>query len=180
MSIFTADKFPPKILKPPATLASEESVKKTLSVVTVVGALCLFMGWRAGTVVGSVLLLTVLGTIALMAMLGINLQRISLGALMIAMGMLVDNAIVVAEGMVIGVRRGLAPADAAAQSVKRTQFALLGATVIGILAFAPIGLSNDDSGHFLRSLFQVVAISLLLSWVLCLLKGVLILLPCYL
>ncbi len=138
----------------------------TLSVVTVVGALCLFMGWRAGTVVGSVLLLTVLGTIALMAMLGINLQRISLGALMIAMGMLVDNAIVVAEGMVIGVRRGLVPADAAAQSVKRTQFALLGATVIGILAFAPIGLSNDDSGHFLRSLFQVVAISLLLSWVL--------------
>ncbi|MFB3105287.1 MAG: efflux RND transporter permease subunit, partial [Pseudomonadales bacterium] len=138
----------------------------TLSVATVVGALCLFMGWRAGTVVGSVLLLTVLGTIALMALLGINLQRISLGALMIAMGMLVDNAIVVAEGMVIGVRRGLDPADAAAQSVKRTQFALLGATVIGILAFAPIGLSNDNSGYFLRSLFQVVAISLLLSWVL--------------
>ena len=138
----------------------------SLSVATVVGALCLFMGWRAGTVVGSVLLLTVLGTIALMALLGIDLQRISLGALMIAMGMLVDNAIVVAEGMVIGVKRGLAPADAAAQSVKRTQFALLGATVIGILAFAPIGLSNDDSGHFLRSLFHVVALSLLLSWVL--------------
>ena len=137
-----------------------------LSVATVVGALCLFMGWRAGTVVGSILLLTVLGTIALMALLNIELQRISLGALMIAMGMLVDNAIVVAEGMVIGVRRGLTPSDAAVQSVRRTQFALLGATVIGILAFAPIGLSNDDSGHFLRSLFQVVAISLLLSWVL--------------
>ncbi|MEM7016425.1 MAG: efflux RND transporter permease subunit [Pseudomonadota bacterium] len=137
-----------------------------LSVATVVGALCLFMGWRAGAVVGSVLLLTVFGTLYIMAFLGIELQRISIGALMIAMGMLVDNAIVIAEGMVIGVRRGLAPPQAAAESVSRTQFPLLGATVIGILAFAPIGLSQDSSGQFLRSLFQVVSISLLLSWVL--------------
>ena len=137
-----------------------------MSVATVIGALCLFMGWRAGTVVGSVLLLTVLGTICIMSILGIELQRISLGALMIAMGMLVDNAIVVAEGMVIGVQRGLSSRVAAAQSVQRTQYALLGATVIGILAFAPIGLSDDSTGHFLVSLFQVVAISLLLSWVL--------------
>ena len=64
------------------------------------------MGWRAGTVVGAALLLTVLGTIFIMSLAGIELQRISLGALMIAMGMLVDNGIVVAEGMVIGVRRG--------------------------------------------------------------------------
>jgi multidrug efflux pump subunit AcrB len=137
-----------------------------LSVVTVVLALCVFMGWRAGTVVGSVLLLTVMGTICVMSFLGIELQRISLGALMIAMGMLVDNAIVVAEGMVIGVRRGFAPKEAAALSVRRTMFPLLGATVIGILAFAPIGLSPDKSGYYLRSLFEVVAISLLLSWLL--------------
>lgn len=137
-----------------------------LSVVTVVLALCVFMGWRAGTVVGMVLLLTVLGTLCLMSVLGIELQRISLGALMIAMGMLVDNGIVVAEGMLIGVSRGLAPAVAAQNAVNRTQFPLLGATVIGILAFGPISLSDDNSGHFLVSLFQVVCISLLLSWVL--------------
>jgi multidrug efflux pump subunit AcrB len=137
-----------------------------MSVATVVGALCLFMGWRAGAVVGSVLLLTVLGTICLMALLGIELQRISLGALMISMGMLVDNAIVIADGMVVGVQKGLPPARAAANSVGRTAFPLLGATVIGLLAFAPIGLSDDSSGYFLRSLFQVVAISLLLSWIL--------------
>lgn len=137
-----------------------------LSVATVVGALCLFMGWRAGTVVGSVLLLTVLGTICLMSVFGIELQRISLGALMIAMGMLVDNAIVIAEGMVVGVRTGLTPTEAASRSVARTQYPLLGATVIGLLAFAPIGLSDDNSGYFLRSLFQVVALSLLLSWIL--------------
>ena len=137
-----------------------------LSVLTVIAALCIFMGWRAGTVVGAGLLLTVLGTICIMSLVGIELQRISLGAMMIAMGMLVDNGIVVAEGMVIGVRRGLSPADAASRSVSRTQFALLGATIIGIMAFGPISLSNDAGGHFLRSLFQVIAISLLLSWVL--------------
>ncbi len=137
-----------------------------LSVATVVLALCAFMGWRAGTVVGAVLLLTVLGTIGLMSVFGIELQRISLGALMIAMGMLVDNGIVVAEGMVTGVRRGLTPAAAAGESVKRTQFPLLGATLIGIIAFGPISLSDDDAGHFLVSLFYVVAISLMLSWLL--------------
>ena len=147
--------------------AIEQFVRNlALSVATVVLALCVFMGWRAGTVVGSVLLLTVLGTICVMAIMGIELQRISLGALMISMGMLVDNGIVVAEGMVVGVGRGLSPAQAAAQSTRRTQFTLLGATVIGIAAFGPISLSDDTGGHFLRSLFQVVAIALLLSWVL--------------
>jgi len=137
-----------------------------LSVLTVIGALCVFMGWRAGTVVGAVLVLTVGGTVMCMAMFGIELQRISLGALMISMGMLVDNAIVVAEGLVIGVQRGQSPATAAESAVRRTQFPLLGATIIGILAFAPIGLSDNDSGYFLRTLFWVVAISLMLSWAL--------------
>ena len=146
-------------------------VNLSLSILTVVTALCLFMGWRAGTVVGSVLLLTVLGTLSLMTFLGIELQRISLGALMIAMGMLVDNAIVIAEGMVTGVQRGLSAEDAAAESVKRTQFPLLGATIIGIAAFGPIGLADDNPGHFLRSLFQVIAISLLLSWLLAVTVG---------
>ena len=137
-----------------------------ISVLTVVTALMLFMGWRAGAVVGSALLLTVLGTVGIMNQMGIELQRISLGALMVAMGMLVDNAIVIAEGMVMGVRRGLTPEEAAVRAVHRTQYPLLGATIIGILAFAPISLSDDNTGHFLVSLFQVVAISLLLSWLL--------------
>ena len=150
---------------------NEFQINLGLSILTVVAALCVFMGWRAGTVVGSILLLTVLGTLCIMAFAGIELQRISLGALMIAMGMLVDNAIVIAEGMVTGVQRGHSPQQAAAQSVQRTQFPLLGATIIGIAAFGPIGLSNDNPGHFLRSLFQVVAISLLLSWLLAVTVG---------
>lgn len=138
----------------------------SLSVLTVFVALFLFMGWRAGTVVGSVLLLTVMGTLMLMAWFDIPLQRISLGALMIAMGMLVDNGIVIAEGMLIGTRRGQSPTQAAETTVRRTMWPLLGATFIGIIAFAPLSLTDTNNGHFLRSLFQVIAISLTLSWVL--------------
>ncbi len=136
------------------------------SVSIVIGALCLFMGWRAGVVVGSILFLTVFGTVFFMWLGGIQLERISLGALIIAMGMLVDNAIVVAEGMLIGMRRGQTALRAASEVTRQTQWPLLGATVIGIMAFSGIGLSPDTTGEFLFSLFAVIGISLLLSWVL--------------
>ncbi len=141
-------------------------VSLALSVGIVVGVLCIFMGWRAGLTVGSVLLLTVSGTFFFMNIMGLEMERISLGALIIAMGMLVDNAIVVTEGMLTGVMRGKRRLDAAVEAVKNTQWPLLGATVIGIMAFAGIGLSPDSTGEFLFSLFAVIAISLLLSWVL--------------
>lgn len=137
-----------------------------MSVLVVIGTLCLFMGWRAGVVVGAVLLLTVMGTILVMWLYGLNLQRISLGALVIAMGMLVDNAIVVAEGMMLRMQKGYNAIDASSHVVKQTQWPLLGATAIGIAAFSGIGLSNDSTGEFLFSLFAVILISLFLSWVL--------------
>ena len=137
-----------------------------MSVAIVIGVLCLFMGWRVGIVVGTTLLLTVLGTLLFMGLLGLEMERISLGALIIAMGMLVDNAIVVAEGMLINIKRGLSTREAAGQAAKRTQLPLLGATVIGIMAFSGIGLSDDVTGEFLFSLFMVILVSLLLSWLL--------------
>lgn len=137
-----------------------------MSVTVVIATLCVFMGWRAGVVVGSVLLLTVMGTILVMWLYGLNLQRISLGALVIAMGMLVDNAIVVAEGMLLRMQRGYSALEASSHVVKQTQWPLLGATVIGITAFSGIGLSDDATGEFLFSLFAVILISLFLSWVL--------------
>ncbi|MBF9033996.1 AcrB/AcrD/AcrF family protein [Rhodobacterales bacterium HKCCE2091] len=137
-----------------------------MSVGIVVGVLTLFMGWRAAVVVGVTLLLTVVGTFFFMAIFEIEMERISLGALIIAMGMLVDNAIVVAEGMQISMQHGQSSRDAAEDTAKKTQIPLLGATVIGIMAFAGIGLSNDTTGEFLFSLFAVVGISLLLSWLL--------------
>ncbi|MFY0595237.1 MAG: efflux RND transporter permease subunit [Cognatishimia sp.] len=143
-------------------------VNLAMSVSIVVVVLALFMGWRAAIVVGSTLLLTVVGTLFFMAIFSIEMERISLGALIIAMGMLVDNAIVVAEGMQISMRRGMTSRRAAEDAAGKTQIPLLGATVIGIMAFAGIGLSNDATGEFLFSLFAVIAISLMLSWVLAL------------
>ncbi|MCA8908782.1 MAG: efflux RND transporter permease subunit, partial [Rhodospirillaceae bacterium] len=141
-------------------------VNLAMSVAIVVGVLALTMGWRAAIVVGTTLLLTVVGTLFFMGMFGIEMERISLGALIIAMGMLVDNAIVVAEGMQMQMRHGQSSRDAAADVGGKTQIPLLGATVIGIMAFAGIGLSPDATGEFLFSLFAVIGISLMLSWVL--------------
>lgn len=141
-------------------------VNLAMSVAIVVAVLAVFMGWQAAIVVGSTLLLTVVGTLLFMALGSIEMERISLGALIIAMGMLVDNAIVVAEGMQIAMQGGQNSRDAASDAAKKTQIPLLGATVIGIMAFAGIGLSPDSTGEFLFSLFAVIAISLLLSWVL--------------
>src|SRR5690606_32426057 len=96
-------------------------------------------------------------------------ERISLGALIIAMGMLVDNAVVVADGVLMEQRRGRTVLEGAQRTLAQTQWPLLGATIIGILAFAGIGLSQDVTGEFLFSLFFVIATSLLLSWLLALL-----------
>ncbi|PRY26159.1 multidrug efflux pump subunit AcrB [Aliiruegeria haliotis] len=137
-----------------------------MSVGIVVLVLALAMGWRAAVVVGMTLLLTVVGTVFFMNMFSIELERISLGALIIAMGMLVDNAIVVAEGMQVAMQHGRKGPQAADEATKKTQVPLLGATVIGIMAFAGIGTSPDATGEFLFSLFAVIAISLMLSWIL--------------
>ena len=134
-----------------------------MSVAIVVTVLCLAMGLRAGLIIGAVLFLTVLGTLFIMWLSNIELERISLGALIIAMGMLVDNAVVVCDGMLIQQRRGLNILQASQKTLKQTQWSLLGATIIGILAFAGIGLSQDVTGEFLFSLFFVIAVSLLLS-----------------
>ncbi|QEE37400.1 efflux RND transporter permease subunit (plasmid) [Octadecabacter sp. SW4] len=137
-----------------------------MSVAIVVGALMITMGWRAGLVVGATLGLTVFVTLFFMSVFGIAMERISLGALIIAMGMLVDNAIVITEGMVIGMARGKSAIKAAAETESSTSIPLLGATVIGIMAFSGIGLSPDSTGEFLFSLFAVITISLLMSWIL--------------
>ncbi|MEL6169212.1 MAG: efflux RND transporter permease subunit [Pseudomonadota bacterium] len=141
-------------------------VNLATSVSIVIAVLAVFMGVRAALVVGITLLLTVVGTLFFMALGSIEMERISLGALIIAMGMLVDNAIVVAEGMQIAMQRGKTSREAAAQAANKTQIPLLGATVIGIMAFAGIGLSPDSTGEFMFSLFAVIGISLLLSWLL--------------
>ncbi|MCW1718098.1 efflux RND transporter permease subunit [Pseudoalteromonas sp. A3] len=139
------------------------SLVEAIAIVIVV--LLIFMGLKSGILIGGILLLTVLGTFIFMKLFAIDLQRISLGALIIALGMLVDNAIVVTEGILINLKRGQTKLKAAVNIVEQTKWPLLGATVIGITAFAPIGLSSDATGEFAGSLFWVLFISLLLSWI---------------
>lgn len=135
------------------------------AVVIVIVVLLFFMGLRSGILIGFVLLLTIAGTFIFMAPMQVALERISLGALIIALGMLVDNAIVVVDGVLVRLQKGEDAKQAAIDVVNQTAVPLLGATVIAILAFAAIGTSDDNTGEFCRSLFQVVLVSLLLSWV---------------
>ena len=135
------------------------------AVVIVIVVLLLFMGLRSGLLIGFVLFLTIAGSFVFMSSAGVLLERISLGALIIALGMLVDNAIVVVDGMLVRIQQGMDRSKAAVAVVKQTAWPLLGATVIAVLAFAAIGTSQDNTGEYTRSLYTVILISLLLSWV---------------
>lgn len=135
------------------------------AIVIVIVVLMLFMGLRSGVLIGVVLLITIMGTFIFMKQQGVMLERISLGALIIALGMLVDNAIVITDGILVRIQNGEDRVKAAGIVVKQNQMPLLGATVIAILAFAAIGTSNDSTGEFCGSLYKVLLISLLFSWV---------------
>lgn len=130
----------------------------------VVLVLILFMGWRSGIIVGTVLVLTVAGTLIAMLLDDIAMQRVSLGALIIALGMLVDNAIVVTDGILVRMQKGERAESAASAVVQGTQWPLLGGTLVGILAFSAIGLSPTDMGEYAGSLFWVILYSMMLSW----------------
>jgi len=127
--------------------------------------LTLVMGWRLGVVIGTALILTILASFVFMAVIGIDLQRMSLGALIIALGMMVDNAIVVADGMVVRLQQGMERKLAAIESADLPAWPLLGATFIAVMAFYPIFASTEGAGEYCRTLFSVVAISLIVSWV---------------
>jgi multidrug efflux pump subunit AcrB len=138
------------------------------SVAIVLALLALTMGWRAGVIIGvSGLIFPILGSFIVMAIAGIDLHRISLGALIIAMGMMVDNAIVVTDGIMVRVAQGMDRKQAAIEAANGPAWPLLGATVVACMAFYPIFASTFDTGEYAGSLFTVVAISLLLSWVFC-------------
>lgn len=138
------------------------------SVLIVVLLLIIFMGFRSGMIIGINLVIIVLGTLLILNLTGGTLQRVSLGAFILAMGMLVDNAIVILDGILIDIQRGMSRKEALTSIGKKTAMPLLGATLIAILAFFPIYLSPDTAGHYVRDLFIVLAVSLLLSWILAL------------
>lgn len=138
------------------------------SVVIVIFIILLIMGWRAGILIGSSLLFSIGGTMLLMLMLGIGLNRTSLAGFIIAMGMLVDNAIVVADNAQIGIKRGMSRRDALITGATGPQWALLGATFIGVCSFLPMYLAPAAVAEIVKPLFLVLALSLGLSWILAL------------
>ncbi|MBI9062270.1 MAG: efflux RND transporter permease subunit [Marinilabiliaceae bacterium] len=136
-----------------------------LSIATVVGILLLFIGFRTGMLIGSGLVFAILGTLLVMFSQGIALQRSSLAAIIIAMGMLVDNAIVVADAIIVNMQVGMTRREAINKAVKVSAMPLLGATFIAVLTFMPIYLSPHSTGEYFASLFAVIAVSLFLSWI---------------
>ncbi|SHG25918.1 Multidrug efflux pump subunit AcrB [Kaistia soli DSM 19436] len=136
------------------------------SIVIVLVVLTVPSGWRMGVVIGTALMLTVMATFLMMGIFGIDLQRMSLGALVIALGMMVDNAIVIADGYAVRINQGMERRAAAIEAASQPAMALLGATIIAVMAFYPIFASEESAGEYCASLFSVVAISLLVSWVL--------------
>lgn len=139
-----------------------------MSVITVVGILLLTMGMRSGLIIGANLVLSILGTLIFMLAMKIDMQRVSLGSFIIAMGMLVDNSIVIVDGVLVRRNQGMSMEDALSESTHKPALPLLGATFIAAIAFLPAYLMASYTGEYVSSSFWVIGISLMLSWVLCL------------
>lgn len=138
------------------------------SVLIVILIVMLFMGLRSGYIIGVGLVIVVLGSFVILHMMHGTLQRVSLASFIVAMGMLVDNAIVIIDGIMVDLQKGVKKPEALVNITRKTAWALLGATTIGILTFLPIYLSPDTTGEYVRDLFIVLAVSLWLSWILAL------------
>ncbi|MFI3239139.1 MAG: efflux RND transporter permease subunit [Bacteroidales bacterium] len=137
-----------------------------ISVVIVIVVLMFAMGLRSGILLGTTLVVTVLGSLLFLYLFDGTLQRVSLATFILAMGMLVDNSIVIVDGILIDLDKGRLRSKALTDIGNKTAMPLLGATLIAILAFFPIFLSPDTAGVYVRDLFVVLAVSLLLSWIL--------------
>lgn len=148
------------------TVAINDFVANLVAAILIVFVvLLLAMGLRSGLIIGTILLITMAGTMLAMDVGGVTLERISLGALIIALSMMVDNAIVITEGMLIAIQRGQDRLEAAKEVVSQTALPLLGSTAIAILAFGAIGLSDNSTGEYTMSLFVVLLLSLGISWI---------------
>lgn len=138
------------------------------SVLIVIVILMITMGFKSGFIIGISLIITVLGSFLFLQWADGTMQRVSLGAFILAMGMLVDNAIVIMDGILIDLKKGKDKSEAYTAIGRQTATPLLGATLIAIIAFLPIFMSPDTAGVYTRDLFIVLAVSLLLSWILAL------------
>ena len=147
--------------------ANNDFVVNLLESLLIVVALVMFaMGWREGVIVGSSLLFAIGATLVVMYLVGEGLNRTSLAGFIIAMGMLVDNAIVVVDNSSKFMRAGMIPTTAVVQGATLPRMPLLAATLIAIISFLPLQLAPSSVAEIIAPLFRVVALSLLISWLL--------------
>ena len=135
------------------------------AVIIVLGISFLSLGMRAGLVVAIAIPLVLAITFVVMAYAGISLQRISLGALIIALGLLVDDAMIAVEMMVARLEVGDPLEKAATHVYTSTAFPMLTGTLVTVAGFIPIGLNSSNAGEFTFTLFVVIAVSLIVSWI---------------
>jgi multidrug efflux pump subunit AcrB len=152
----------PEVVKGSISLF-QDSLGQAVLIVLAVSFLSL--GWRTGTVVALSIPLVLAITFFLMKVFGIDLQRISLGALVIALGLLVDDAIIAVEMMVVKMEQGWDRFKAATFAYTSTAFPMLTGTLITAAAFTPVGFSKSAASEYTFSIFAVVTIALLVSWV---------------
>ena len=134
------------------------------SILIVIVIIMLVMGLRAGVLIGSSLIFSIGGTLLIMSFLGVGLNRTSLAGFIIAMGMLVDNAIVVTDNAQQAMLRGVARRQAVIDGANAPRWSLLGATLIAIFSFLPLYLAPSSVAEIVKPLFVVLGLSLLLSW----------------
>lgn len=141
-----------------------------MSVMVVIVVLIFAMGFRSGMIIGSGLVLTIAASLPILLTMGTTLQRISLGAFIIAMGMLVDNAIVIMDGIIVDKRKGYGPKTYLYKIGRNNALPLLGATIIAVSTFISVFLADGSAAEYSSDLFLVLCVSLMISWVLALVQ----------
>jgi multidrug efflux pump subunit AcrB len=152
--------------QPDNVIVAVRTFEKNLceAVIIVTAVVMIAMGWRSGIFITSSLLIVMLATLCILQPLGVVLNRTSLGSFIIALGILVDDAVVVGDMILVNMQRGMSRKDACIEGARHVGTQLLGATIVGALAFLPVYLSPDDTGEYCRDLFIVIAVSLMISW----------------
>lgn len=145
-----------------------KNLYEAVIIVTIV--VMIAMGWRSGLLITSSLLIVILGTMCVIYPLGMTLHRVSLGAFIVALGILVDDAVVVGDLILVRMQQGMDRKQACVEGARRVSHQLLGATIVGFVAFLPVYLSRDVSGEYCRDLFLVLTISLIISWLVAMLQ----------
>jgi multidrug efflux pump subunit AcrB len=139
-----------------------EAVAEAIGIVLLISLISL--GARTGAVVAIAIPLVLAGTVLCMYLFGIGLHKVSLGTLILALGLLVDDAIIAVETMAVKLEQGLDRVKAAAFAYSSTAFPMLSGTLVTVSGFLPIALAKSGTGEYTRSIFEVSAIALLLSW----------------